>query len=191
MLDNLFQEISKTVHLDEQDRRLCNQFFEVITENRNTIVEAQGKIPRFLYFINSGFSRLFYCDDKGNEVTTFLCAPNAFIASFLSLVHQQLASENVACVTDCQLLRISRQNLATLIDRSENFKKFSLVIFEKVMALSQVRANDLATLTAEERYKKLIEEQPRLLQHIPIQYIASFLGIKPQSLSRIRRQVIL
>ena len=56
---------------------------------------------------------------------------------------------------------------------------------------NEIRANDFATLTAEQRYKKLIAEQSQIVQNVPIQYIASYLGIKPQSLSRIRRQSIL
>ena len=191
MFDSLFQEISKTILLDINDKTLCKQFFETVSVNRNTIIEDQEKIPTFLYFSSVGFLRLFYYDENGDEVTTYLCSPGGFIASFLNLINQNPAIENVECITDCQLLKISRQNLITLIEKSENFKKFSLVIFEKVMALSQIRANDLATLTAELRYKKMIAEQPHLLQNIPIQYIASFLGIKAQSLSRIRRQIIL
>lgn len=190
MFDNLFQEISKTIPFHINDKTLCKHFFEIININRNTMMEEQEKIPKYLYFIDSGFMRLFYYDENGDEITTYLCSPNGFIASFLSLINQIPATENVECITDCTLLRITRQNLITLIDKSENFKKFSLVIFEKVMALSQIRANDLATLTAELRYKKMIADQPHLLQNIPIQYIASFLGIKPQSLSRIRRQII-
>jgi hypothetical protein len=77
-----------------------------------------------------------------------------------------------------------------LIDKNENFKKLSLVIFEQSVAATQIRANDFATLTAELRYKKLIDYQPEIIQHVPIQYIASYLGIKPQSLSRIRKQII-
>ena len=191
MFDSLFKEISKTIQLDINDKTLCKQFFEAISVTRNTIIEDQEKIPTFLYFIDVGFMRLFYYDENGDEISTYLCSPNGFIASFLNLINQKPATENVECITDCQLVRISRQNLISLIDKSENFKKFSLLIFEKVMALSQIRANDLATLTAELRYKKMITEQPHLLQNIPIQYIASFLGIKPQSLSRIRRQIIL
>jgi ribosomal protein L10 len=77
-----------------------------------------------------------------------------------------------------------------LIDKSENFKKLSLAIFEQSVATTQLRANDFATLTAELRYKKLVEQEPELIQNVPVQYIASYLGIKPQSLSRIRKQLI-
>ncbi|MBC7888487.1 MAG: Crp/Fnr family transcriptional regulator [Ferruginibacter sp.] len=191
MMNNLFREISKTVILNAADRALCESYFELVNVSRNSIVEEQDKTPQYLYFINTGFMRLFYYDDGGDEITTFLASPNGFIASFLSLIHEKPAPENVECITDCELLRIIRPNLIALIEQSENFKKFSLVIFEQVIALSQIRANDLATLTAELRYKKMIKEQPQLPQNIPVQYIASFLGIKPQSLSRIRRQIIL
>ncbi len=191
MFDKLFQEIARTVTLNSEDKDLCTRFFETVSVGRNTILEEQDKVPQFLYFVSEGFLRLFYYDDNGDEITTFLASPDGFIASFLSLIHQKPATENVECITDCELLKISRQNLIALIEQSENFKQFSLVIFEKVIALSQLRANDFATLTAELRYRKMIAEQPLLLQNIPVQYIASYLGIKPQSLSRIRRQIIL
>lgn len=189
MLENLFREISKKNILNTEDKTLCTEYFEAVSFSRNTILDEQDKVPQFLYFIESGYMRLFYYDENGDEVTTYLSSADGFIASFLSLVHQKPATENVECITDCRLLRISRPNLISLIDKSENFKKFSLVIFEQVIALSLIRANDLATLTAELRYKKMMQEQPQLLQNIPVQYIASFLGIKPQSLSRIRRQI--
>jgi CRP/FNR family transcriptional regulator, anaerobic regulatory protein len=80
--------------------------------------------------------------------------------------------------------------LVELIDKNQNFKQFSLVIFEHAISNNQIRANDFATLTAELRYKKLIEQQPEIIQNVPIQYIASYLGKKPQSLSRIRKQLI-
>ena len=191
MLDTLYIEISKKITLNAQDKKLCKEYFEEAHFIKNTLLEEQDKIPQFLYFINSGFMRLFYYDENGDEVTTYLTSPNGFVASFLSLVQEKPASENVECITDCQLLRISRPNLISLIEKSENFKKFSLIIFEQVIALSQIRSNELATLTAELRYRKMINEQPQLLQNIPIRHIASFLGIKPQSLSRIRRQLIL
>ena len=90
MFDNLFQEISKTIQLDTNDKILCKQFFETVSVNRNAIIEDQEKIPTFLYFINVGFMRLFYYDENGDEITTYLSSPNGFIASFLSLINQNL-----------------------------------------------------------------------------------------------------
>lgn len=130
--------------------------------------------------------RLFYYDDNGDEITTQLSSPESFITSFLSYINQKKATDNLECITDCDLLRISRPKMLELIAASETFKNFSLIIFQEAITTTQSRANDLATLTAEIKYKKLLNEQPQLIQNIPLQYIASYLGIKPQSLSRIR-----
>ena len=189
MLSSLINAISKTVILNQADKELCSQFFEPLFFTKNTVLEEQDKIPQYLYFINSGFMRLFYYDDNGDEATTYIRSNDGFIAPFLSLINERKAKENVECVTDCNVLRILRANLLELIDRSENFKKFSLIIFEQAIASTEIRANDLATLNAEQRYRKLINEHPEILQNVPIQYIASFLGMKPESLSRIRRQM--
>lgn len=189
MNEKLINIINKTVNLSADDVQLCNQFFETVLISKNTILEEQDKIPAYLYFISSGFVRLFYKDENGDEITTNLSSSNAFIASFMSLIHQKKAKENVECITECEIVKIHRNNLLALIDKSENFKQFSLIIFEHAITSTENRANDLATLSAEQRYKKLMENQPEILQNVPIQYIASFLGMKPESLSRIRRQI--
>jgi CRP-like cAMP-binding protein len=190
MLNKLVEVISKTVILSDEDIERCESYFELVNISKNTVLEEQGKKPNFLYFASSGFMRLFYYDENGDEQTNYLCAPTGFIASFLSFINQVNAAENVECITDCEVLRISNANLKKLIDESENFKKFSLVIFEHAFLSTATRANDLATLSAEQRYKKLMVQHPEIIHNIPIQHIASFLGMKPESLSRIRRQII-
>lgn len=186
MFDKLYNVISKTTYLDQKDKDLCSTFFEPVTFKRNDIIEVENKIPQNLYFINEGYLRLFYYDDNGDEITTQLSSPESFITSFLSYINQKKATDNLECITNCDLLRISRPKMLELIAASETFKNFSLIIFQEAITTTQSRANDLATLTAEIKYKKLLNEQPQLIQNIPLQYIASYLGIKPQSLSRIR-----
>lgn len=87
--DKLLAEISKTGKPNFEDSEYIRQFFMPINSARNTILEEQDKIPEHLYFINSGFMRLFYYDQNGEEQTTFLCSQNGFIASFSSLINQQ------------------------------------------------------------------------------------------------------
>jgi CRP/FNR family transcriptional regulator, anaerobic regulatory protein len=189
MLDKLITIISDTTLLTDADRVLCQKYFETQSISKNTILEEQNIVPKYLYFVVSGYMRLFYYNEDGDEITTYLSAENSFIASFLSLIHQKPAKENVECTTDCEVIRILRTDLLQLIEASESFKRFSLTIFEQAIASTEIRANDLATLNAEQRYKKILNSYPAILQHVPIQYIASFLGIKPESLSRIRKQL--
>lgn len=189
MFEALFEVFARTQALSSFEQAMCRTYFEPQSYPKNTLLEVQNRKPQYLYFIHSGFLRLFYNNENGDEVTTHLATPRDFVASYLSFIHEKPAPENVATITDCEVLRITRPDLATIIDRSETFKKFSIIIFEHAIAVGQVRANDLATLTAEARYRKLLTDRPSLLHNVPVQYIASYLGIKPQSLSRIRRQV--
>jgi len=71
--DKLLAEISKTGKPSPEDSEYIRQFFKPIKSERNSILEEQDKIPEYLYFINSGFMRLFYYDQNGEEQTTFLC----------------------------------------------------------------------------------------------------------------------
>ncbi len=190
MTDNFLNLFNSYVQLTESDIEFCKQYFELKSFSKNNILEEENKIPKHLYFITKGFMRLFYYDENGDEITTLIASPNRFITSFLDFIHEKTSNANLECVTDCEFYRIERSNLLELIDKNENFKKFSLIIFEQAIATTQIRANDFATLTADLRYKKLVEQQPEIIQNVPIQYIASYLGIKPQSLSRIRKQLI-
>jgi CRP-like cAMP-binding protein len=178
------------VKLTENDIECCKPYFELNSSSKNSIVEEENSVPKHLYFITKGFMRLFYYDHNGDEITTLIVSPNQFVKSFSNFIHEFKSNENLECITNCEFYQIERSKLVELIDKNENFKKLSLVIFEQSVVTTQIRANDFATLTAELRYKKLIEQQPEIIQNVPVQYIASYLGIKPQSLSRIRKQII-
>jgi CRP-like cAMP-binding protein len=188
--ERLLEEISQIRKLTVEDRDNVKKNFIPVSATRNSVLEEQGKVPQYLYFIDSGFMRLFYYDENGEEQTTFLSSQSGFIASFSSLINQTKATENVECITDCELFKISYVDAKKLVENSENFKNFFLVMFEKSISSASTRANDLAMLNAEQRYQKMIDQQPHFIQNIPLQYIASYLGIKPQSLSRIRKQAI-
>ena len=190
MTDSFKKIFNSYAELTESDIKFCRQYFEAVHFQKNSIIEEENKVPKHLYYINKGYLRLFYYDEKGDEITTLIASANSFITSFLDFIHQSKSIHNLESITDCEVFKIERSKLLELIEMNENFKKFSLVIFEQAISRTQIRANDFATLTAELRYKKLIEQQPDIIQNVPIQYIASYLGIKPQSLSRIRKQMI-
>ena len=134
--------------------------------------------------------RLFHYNSAGEQITTHINCPPGFITSYFNFVNQVKSNENVECITDCELLRITKQNLDHLLEKSAAIKNFSIRVFQQSLLYNEVRSKELAILTAEERYKKLIENYPSIIQHVPVQYIASFLGMKPESLSRIRRKII-
>ncbi|HEV8512795.1 MAG TPA: Crp/Fnr family transcriptional regulator [Cyclobacteriaceae bacterium] len=190
MHEHLLKLISEKVTLSNNDKELCKRYFEPVLFPKNHVIEEEGNIPKCLYFVASGFVRLFHYNDKGEEITTHLNCPPGFITSYAHFTSQTKANENVECVTECELLRISKNNLDQLIQQSAALKDFSIWVFQQSLSYNENRSKELATLTAEQRYLKLVDNNPELLHHVPVQYIASFLGMNPKSLSRIRKQII-
>jgi len=190
MHGQLLQLISQKITLSDNDRELCLQYFEPVLFPKNQIIEKEGSIPKYLYFVISGFVRLFHYNDNGDEVTTHINCPPAFITSDSDFINQIKSNENVECITGCELLRITKADVVLLTQQSAAFRDFSISVFQQSLAYNETRSKELATLTAEQRYQKLLENYPDILHNVPLQYIASFLGMNPKSLSRIRKGII-
>ncbi|MBB6239002.1 CRP-like cAMP-binding protein [Pedobacter sp. AK013] len=190
MHNHLIQLIAQNVKISDSEKDLCIQYFEPVLYPKTRIVEEEGKIPAYLYFVVSGFVRLFHYNDKGDEVTTHINCPPGFITSYSNFANQCKSDENMECITACELLRINKIDLDWLVQQSPAFKAFSFFVFQQSLSYNEKRSRELATLSAEQRYLKLLNEHPEVLQNVPMQYIASFLGMNAKSLSRIRKQII-
>lgn len=186
----LLELITQHVPLSAQHQELCRRFMEPVFYPKNSIIEEEGKVPDYLYYVVSGFLRLFHYNDKGDEVTTHMNCPPGFITSYTHFNNGSCSEENLECITECELLRITKVDLDLLIKQIPSFKDFSIYVFQQSLSYNEKRSKELATLTAEQRYLRLMDVQPELLQNVPMQYIASFLGMNPKSLSRIRKQII-
>ncbi|UZR92256.1 Crp/Fnr family transcriptional regulator [Chondrinema litorale] len=190
MYEQLIDNIKEKTSIEQVDIELIKQVFEPVLLPKNRIIEEEGKIPKYLYFIVSGYLRLFHFDEKGDEITTHINCPPGFFTSYFHFINQTRSHENVECITECELLRVIKVDLDNLIAESLAMKNYSITVFQEAILYNETRSNELATLTAEQRYKKLIQNYPEILHNVPVQYIASFLGMKPESLSRIRRKMI-
>lgn len=148
----------------------------------------EGKTSKWLAFIQEGLFQYFYLKD-GKEVTTYVTAKNSFLLSLRSFYRQEPSKEFIRALADAQLWAIHYDDLLKLKKESEAFKTFYIQAMENlVVAMDETRAN-LIILTAEERYALLMKEEPEMLQQIPLQYLASILGVTPRHLSRIRKNI--
>ncbi|GEN71323.1 Crp/Fnr family transcriptional regulator [Chryseobacterium lathyri] len=190
MQQKLIDFIQSGHPLSQMDKDLIFQYFEPVLFPKNRIIEEAGKVPEYLYYIISGYLRLFHYNENGDEVTTHINCPPGFFTSYFNFINATKSNENVECITECELLRITRTDLDSLTSKSEAMKDFSIEVFQKSIVYNETRSTELATLSGEKRYRKLIENYPGILHNVPISYIASFLGMKPESLSRIRRKLI-
>lgn len=188
--DALFEYISRIIDIPEHDRAQCRNTFQLMWVAKDTMLEAAGKVPVYHNFIVSGFMRKFYINDKGEEVTVDLNNGPRFFTSYYHFMRQTVSDEYLYCITDCELLRITHADAESSAKTSITQKDYTIKLFQQIQEEDRDRMNDLATLTAEQRYVKLMKDSSEIIKNVPLKYIASYLGIKPESLSRIRREMI-
>lgn len=189
MFHTLFSFIKQLVDISEHDQALCRKFFKPVFVPKDTLLESEGTVHQFHNFIVSGFMRNFFRDEDDKEMTTDINGGPRFFTSYHSFIHQTPSNENLHCITDCTLLRINRKDNEIITLTGDTSQQYVGKILEHYLESSRQRIIELNTLTAKERYLKLLDTHPGILQYVPINHIASFLGINPGSLSRIRQEI--
>ncbi|KQC01339.1 Crp/Fnr family transcriptional regulator [Pedobacter sp. Hv1] len=184
-----FDFIHKISPLTEYDKQLCYDHFEIIKFDKNTIIEKAGKIHLYENFIISGILRKYRLEETGIEITTAINTEPGFFSCFSSYTEKEISNENLESITNCVLIRAKRDDIDLLLKKGETLQQFTLLVFQKIIDAEKLRAFDLINLTAKERYLKFANKHPQLMQNVPLQHIASLLGITPQSLSRIRKEI--
>jgi len=186
----LFDSVEELVEMPEYDRQLCRQYFEPVVFPKSTIIEKAGKIPGHQYFIISGYLRNFHLSKKGNEVTTDMNNGPRFFTSYPNFMNRTVSNENIECITKCELLRVNRDDVDILYQKGLSIKDYTMKILQYFLEEEKKRMKEMSTLPAEQRYEKFIKKHPNIIQNVPLKYIASYLGIRPESLSRIRRNYL-
>lgn len=139
-------------------------------------------------FITKGLFQYFYLKD-GKEITTYVTGANAFLLSLSSFFKQVPSHENIRAMTDASILSIHYDEVMRLKKENEAFRSFYMAALENlVVSMDDTRTN-LIILTAEERYALLLKNEPDLVRQMPLQYLASILGVTPRHLSRIRQNI--
>jgi len=159
------------------------------TEKNASLIQTEER-GNTLYFILEGFVRCFYLDEQGSEVTAAIMGPEQFVTAFDSFVHEKPSRISVQSITDAKLLRISKTEYDAMYKQVAGWPVFCNSIYEDYITRNNKRMHALQNLSAKERYQQLMEQQPDLVLNTPIKYLASYLGIRPQSLSRIRKSVM-
>lgn len=186
----LFDTVAEFQVMPEVDRKLCYEYMEPLSVPKGTILYPAGKVPEYHNFVVSGFMRNFHLNEKGEEITTDINHGRRFFTAYVDFMNRTVTRENIQAVTDCEILRAHRDDVDYMYQHGTIIKEYTMYILQYHLEVEKIRAREMATLTAEERYRNFINGQPQTVHHVPLQYIASFLGIKPESLSRIRRKML-
>lgn len=149
----------------------------------------KGQICKEVGFVTSGVLRSFYHSSSEEEVTYCFTFSNSFASAYSSFLSQDKTVENIQALTDVDILTISRNEILKLEQSSTNWLKFFKHITEQEYIRMEKRIFMLQKETAEKRYLNLLTNHPEFIQRIPLNFLASYLGITQRHLSRIRRAV--
>ncbi len=182
--------IDQVVNLTKDEKLSVEKYFIVKSLAKGELWIKEGQYCNHIAFINKGILRIFYNDRDGNEISCYFMHENNFISSYTSFLTLTPTKENIEAIEDVELLVINKEDLVKLSAKVPKVEIWRRIIAENLFILLERRISMLQSKTAQERYENMIKENGDIILKVPLQYTASFLGITPQHLSRLRKNTV-
>lgn len=190
-MDSLITLFSGYIDLTDEDIQFIKENSYIRDYPKNHLLLQKGDISQAFYFVLNGCLRMFYSSDSGHEEkTAYFYTEHMFVSSFLSFTKQNPVEHNIATIEASTLVVFDSKSVQKFINYSPKFGIIAKIMMEKELICYQQMIMAFVTQNAEERYLDILSKQPHLIQRIPQHQIATFLGVSPETLSRIRRRII-
>lgn len=163
--------------------------FEILHLKKNEFFVKENEVCQHFCFVESGILQ-HSIEILDEEKTTYLALRNSVTSSLSSFLFGKPSRKSIKAIADCKLWIVDLKTFKDLIENNKAFHQFYYNVIEKQICLIDDYRIDLLTLTPEERYKKLLATEPKLLQEVPLHYLSSFLGISSRHMSRIRKNIL-
>lgn len=166
-----------------------SKYFTEVHFAKNELITRAGEIENSLYYLTKGIVRFFYYNPTTDKETTVeFLFPDQFFLSFTSFVQHTPSLLSIQALKSVTAYKIGREHLQALIQQKE-YLQIKTDILEYLLIKTLDREAQLLLQSPEEIYRSLLEKDPQLIQNIPLKHIASYIGITPQALSRIRKRM--
>ena len=188
-MNELQQYIKSFFEATHQDVVSISKLFTETRLKKGEFFVEKGQYCKQLSFISSGYLRVF-AETEHKEVTQWISAKGYFVTDLSSLIFNTPSRFNIQALSNCNLYTITKhdyQNIGTIV---KNWDKLEKLFIAKCFVTLENRVFDHLSKSAEERYKDLLAQNPDLFNHIPLQYLASMLGMTTETLSRIRKKYL-
>jgi CRP-like cAMP-binding protein len=187
-MESLIQTIKKYIPLSPEEENTIGELFTELSLSSGNYFLEEGKICRHIAFIHKGLMRYFINND-GNERTMYFSRENEFVCNYLSFLPQTPSDKSIQALEDTRIYIISYENLQRFYKEIKEGQQFGRLAIEQVFLTAIQQLDSLYTAPPALRYQQFLTVYPDLVQRIPQYFIASYVGIKPQSLSRIRKRI--
>jgi CRP-like cAMP-binding protein len=187
--DLILKNVGKHIALNEKERNFFISILEPKSIKRKTIYLQVGEICKHSTFVIDGALKSFTIDKEGKEHILSFATKDWWIADMYSYISKKPAVLTIEAIADAEVLMMSWENQQLLFEKVPKFERFFRVLIENSLVANQQRLIDNLSLTAEERYVQFIKKYPLIPSCVPQHNIASYLGITPEFLSKIRARL--
>ena len=181
-LDNM----RRHVRLSEGEEAIVLSKLRPVRLKRREHLLKQGQVARDLAFVVAGCLRAYALDDNGFEHILQFAPAGWWISDMSSVISRRDSLLNVDAIKPSEALLLSREDQLTLFDEVPKLERYFRVLTENGLVSSRMRLIENLSLTARQRYQRFCQTYPNLINEIPQKYIASFIGVTPEFLSKIR-----
>ncbi len=171
--------------LSEESKQALNGVLRTYYFEKNEFLLKKGEISTCFYYLKKGATRIFY-HKKEKEITEWLALNGEFFISIASFYKQKPSLLNIQAIESSEVIVIPHDDFIALSKKHHDIETLHRVILTECLLLSQERMESIQFENAQERYERLIKNRPEIVKRVSLTYIASFLGITLETLSRIR-----
>ena len=191
MFNVFFTHVKGKVFLSREEQDLIKNYFTPKKLRKKQYLLQEGNVCKYMSFVEKGLLRSYNVDDKGLEHMIQFAWEGWWIADTYSFLSGDSAAYNIDAIEDTELLMITLAHFEEMTLKVPKMERYFRILFQNNIVSKERRLISSNTYSAEEKYIKLAETQPELIQRIPQNLIASYLGITPETLSRIRKNITL
>ncbi|MDN5213024.1 Crp/Fnr family transcriptional regulator [Fulvivirgaceae bacterium BMA12] len=189
MFGSLLKDIQNKISISEDEIEKFRSYWNVIQLKKNDFLFRNGQVCKCDSYVVKGSLKAFYLNAQtGNEEILFFAIERWWATDLDSFANQTKSLYNIQALEDSILLQIDFQSFTKLLNEIPKMERYFRIILESYISAIQWRIISLNSFTAEERYKDFVSQYPKIIQRVPQYLIASYLGITPEFLSRIRAQ---
>ena len=189
MFEKLIDNISEKVSLNASEEETIRSLFIPKKVRKRQYILNAGDVCQYITFVEKGLLRSFTVDDEGREHVVQFASESWWISDVGSFVSGENALYNIEALEDSELLNITRQSMEELVAKLPVMERFFRLLMQNNIVALQRRVVAYMSLSAEEKYLKLMEVAPDIMNRASQQHIASYLSITPETLSRVRKKV--
>lgn len=189
MYEVYFEHFNNKIPLTEAEQSLIKTYLSVKKIRKKQYLLQEGDVCKTIAFVEKGLLRSYSVDDNGTEHIMQFACEGWFISDLFSFLTADAATYNIEAVEDSELVLISKSANEELMNKCTKYESFSRILMTGAYIALQKRINSLMSFTLEERYETFIKQYPNIARRVPQHMIASYIGLTPETLSRVRKRI--